>query len=186
MNLNQIQIRLTRMALKLRQRTPAVRTHLSRHLRKSLEKAQYRLGQVPKWINFTVAIFIASEAVLYAAVFVDWVFPKWANKQVDLFLCPNYSYLMYSTWYVKELSDRLSRVIFWYGCSRMASRLSDYFFLVSVVFLCFRIFDFIMFFWNFSHYTLIYLDMFYTALVMIWTIFKGYKPSTVARIKSIF
>lgn len=183
MNPNQTQNRLTRMVLKLRQRTMGglIRLNLLR-VRENLS----RLRQVPIWIRDTVVIWIAADAVTYSAVFVNWAFPIWANKEVDLFLCPGYHYNLYATWYIKFLSEQISRVLYYYAACKLALRVSDYLFLVSVILFGFRLVDAFNFIWNFCHYELVYIDMFWTALTLIWTVFKGFKPETVCKIKSLF
>lgn len=183
MNLNQSPNPLTPAARKFKRKMTEDRTHLSlRRVRESLN----RLRQIPIWIRHTVVIWIAADAVTYSAVFVNWACPVWANKEVDLFLCPGYHYTLYSTWYVKFLSEQISRLLYYYAGCKIAVKLSDYLFMVSVILFGFRIIDFLNFLWNFCHYDLLYIDIFWTMLTLIWTVFKGYKPETVAKVKSLF
>lgn len=143
-----------------------------------------RLREVPKWIRQTVVIWVAAEAVLYSSLFVNVLFPTWSNTEVSMFIGEHYT--LYGTWWVKFLSDHVSRVLYGYVAARIALRVSDYLFLVASIFLVFRIFDFLLYFWNFCHDGLVYIDLFWTALTLILTVFKGYKPETIAKIKSLF
>lgn len=183
MSLSQSRPPLTPAAQKFKRKMMEGRT---RHSLRRVKETLNRLREVPIWIRHTVLIWIAADAVTYSAVFVNWTFPVLANKEVDLFLCPGYHYTLYSTWYIKFLSEQVSRLLYYYAGCKIANRLSDYLFLVSVIFFGFRIIDFVNFLWNFCHYDLLYVDVFFTLLTLIYTVFKGYKPETLARIKSIF
>lgn len=95
-------------------------------------------------------------------------------------------YTLYATWWVKFLSDHVSRVLYGYIAAKISLRVSDYLFLVAAIFLGFRIFDLLLYFWNFCHDELIYIDLFWTALTLIWAVFKGFKKETICKIKSLF
>lgn len=166
---------------------PIRRVHLL-HLRgaKAVEAAKYRLGQVPTWIRNTVLLFVYARLINYTAIFVEWLTPAWGNHKVDLFLCPGFSCPMLFKWYVKYISVDLGWLIFSWACVKIAMRVSDYLFLVAAIFVGYHIIDVLMFVWNFQRYNLLYVDMMWTALIFIWTVFKGYRPETVAKVKSLF
>jgi len=145
-----------------------------------------RLKQVPKWIQHAVVILIAAIAQTYTAIIVNWLFPAWSNRQIDLFLCWWYHNKMYPTWYLYYISQDIEKLLITYAFAKVAANLSNYLFLVLVIILGYRIIDVLMLVWNFKRYELIYVDLFWTMLTLIWTVFKGYKPETISKIKSLF
>jgi hypothetical protein len=162
------------------------RRNLLLPLRDKVVKALFRLKQIPKWVRDAILLSILSRFVTYASIFINWAFPAWANSKIDFFLCPDYKNPMYVTWWVYYFSEDLSWLLASYVFCKIASRISDCLFLVGVIFMGYHLFDILMYIWNFKQYSLIYVDIFWTILTLIWTVFKGYKLETIAKIRSLF
>lgn len=145
-----------------------------------------RIKEVPKWIKQAVIISIAARAVTFASVLVNWALPEWANKKIDPFWCPGYSHSMYAAWWVYYFSQNIAWLLASYVTCQISARISNYLFLVMLILLSYQIFDFVMYLWNFNKYILLYADMLWTAMALSWSVFKGYQPETIAKIKSLF
>jgi|ERR1700748_9541 len=148
--------------------------------------AQSNLRRLTRWIKEIVAISIAARLITYSAMFLSWVSKPLAERIVDPFLCPWYSNPMKLKWFIYYCSQDLAWVFSSYAFCKCAVRLSDYLFLVSIILLGYQLIDAFMLFWNFKQSNLIYLDLMWTVLAFISSVFKGYKPETVARVKSLF
>jgi len=162
-----------------------VRT-LRHRLRRPLVSAINRIRQVPSWVRQTVMILCAARVVCYTAVLLYWLSPSWCLKKVDPFLCPGYHNPMVAVWYVKYICNDIELLLLSYAFCKVCTRLSDYLFLVSVIFFIYHVIDVVMFVWNFKRYDLLYFDLMWTTLALVWSVFKGYKPETVAKIRSLF
>lgn len=163
-----------------------LRNHRQIQTGRKIAYVKYRLRQIPRWMIVTMLLWVIAEAILYSAIITNWLAPDWSNRMINPWASPWYSNPMYASWWVKFLSEPISRLVYYYCGCRMALRLGDFFFLISIIFLGFRILDLMMFFWNFCRSSLLYADMFFTLITLLWTAIKGYKPETLARIKSIF
>lgn len=159
---------------------------LIRHLGKGIKTAFFKIRQAPKNIKTAVAIWVAGEAITYATLFVKWLPPAFISDKIDLFLCPWYHNPMHFKWWLYYLTEELAKFSFWLGCVKAIVNYSDLLFLVSVIFLGMRILDVLMYLWNFKEYDLMYADLFYILLTLIWTVFKGYNPEKIAKVKSLF
>lgn len=183
------QIRRRSIREKLKQKMTAVQRHLDRlrhHQGDKVDEAIKRIRSVPKWIRDCVVLAILSRLITYAAVFLERINKGLANKTVNPYLCPWYDNPMKLKWYIKFASDPIAWVLISWMICKITMRVSDYLFLVSVIFLGYHLLDTIMFFWNFERYELIYWDMILTAVILTWSIFKRYQPETIAKIKSLF
>lgn len=164
-------------------------TRLRRHQIRTasrLRYVKYRVQQVPRWIVTTTLFWLLAELVTYSAVILYWLFKDWGDKVINPWWSPWYSNPMIRIWWIKFLSEHVSRLIYYYAACRVAVRIGDLLFLMAIIFLCFRIFDIWMFFWNFCRSELVYADAMFTLISIMWTVFKGYKPETVAKVKSLF
>jgi len=173
---------------KKQQMTTAARSlhNLLCNLRDKGANSIARLNKIPKWIRDVVFISIISRFVTYLSIFINWGFPTWANRKIDPFLCPGYHNPMYTTWWIYYFTQDLSWLLASYAFCKIASRVSNYLFLVGVIFFGYHLIDSIMYIWNFKQYSLLYIDIFWSMLLLIYTVFKGFKPETIARIKSLF
>lgn len=161
-------------------------TQAGNHHRLRVPSSLLNLRQVPRWIRDTVVLSIAARAVTYAAVFMEWGWTTKAAKVIDWFWCPWYSNPMAMKWWIKYFSNDIELLLITYVVCKISAHVSNYLFLVAVIFFGYEIIDTILFLWNFKRYDVFYTDLFWTALTLIWSVFKGYTPETIAKIKSLF
>ena len=93
---------------------------------------------------------------------------------------------MVLVWWIKYLCNDIELFLISYAFCKITSKVSDYLFLVSAIFFIYHATDILMFIWNFKRYDLFYFDLMWVTLILVWSVFKGYKTETVARIKSLF
>lgn len=168
----------------IQRRLPILALIRRHRLRRPL--ALSRVGQAPKWVRETVLIMISARLITYWAIFLYRLYPVWSMVKVDPFLCPSYHNPMVRTWYIKYLCNEIELLLICYAFCKISSKVSNYLFLVSIIFLGYHMIDTLMFFWNFKRYDLFYLDLMWTVLLLIWSVFKGHKPETLSKIKSLF
>jgi hypothetical protein len=180
-SLNPSQMIHNRIRVPIHHRLP-----LLRRVVLTMRKNLTRLREIPKWVRETVVILCAARVVCYTAVLLYWLSPSLSLKKVDPFLCPGYHNPMVFVWWVKYLTNDIELFLISYAFCKIASKVSDYLFLVSAIFFVYHASDILMFIWNFKRYSLLYFDLMWVTLILVWSVFKGYKPETVARIKSLF
>lgn len=93
---------------------------------------------------------------------------------------------MHFKWWLYYLTEELCKWAVWLGTARAIVNYSDFLFLVSIIFLGCRTIDLGMYLWNFKEYDLIYADLFYIMIMLIWAVFKGHNQDRVAKIRSLF
>jgi len=157
-----------------------------RQVWRKMRKTLIRLREIPKWVRDTVVILCAARVVCYAAVLLYWISPSLSLKKVDPFLCPGYHNPMVLTWWIKYFCNDIELFLLSYAFCKISAQVSNYLFLVSVIFFGYHVLDCAMFLWNFKRYDLLYFDIMWTALALVWSVFVGYRPETVAKIKSLF
>jgi hypothetical protein len=151
-----------------------------------MRKSLMRLREIPKWVRETVVIMCAARVVCYTAVLFYWISPSLCVKKVDPFLCPGYHNPMVLVWWIKYLTNDVELFLISYAFCKISAKISNYLFLVSVIFFGYHVLDCLMFVWNFKRYDMLYFDVMWTVLLLVWSVFKGYKPETIAKIKSLF
>lgn len=143
-----------------------------------------KVGALPLWVKKIVALMLGSRIILYAWMLPHCICKKWCNKIVDPFLfwhCPQKIYYI-----ICNFSNDVGWVMLsWAMCIGMAL-LSDVLFIISVVLLGWNIADCVMFWVNYNHAPLLYIDFMWTALALIYGAIKRDDPVFFARIKSIF
>ena len=149
-------------------------------------EARLLLRLIPRRVKIVVYIAIAARLVCYSSVLVQWLFPVWSGKIVDPFICPSYSNPMPSKWVIAYFCNDIESILLAYNFGRICVELSSYLFLVSIIFLTYHLIDGLMFWWNFKQYSALYVDMLWTALIFIWSVFKGYSPETIGKIRNLF
>jgi len=144
------------------------------------------LRSLPVILKKVIILLIIGHFLLEVSSILTELFPKWSRKEVSLFVRPGFSAPMPVNWWIKYLSDDVFNVITYYCLTTIAKHVGNILFLICVIFLSYHIIDLLMYFWDFktSHY--FYFDLFYTAIIFIKLAVKGYKPETIAKIKSIF
>jgi hypothetical protein len=164
-----------------------IRRHLPlRLLVLTMRKNLTRLREIPRWIRETVVIMCAARVVCYTAALLYWLSPRLSLKKVDPFLLPSYHNPMVLVWYIKYLCNDIELLLISYAFCKISARVSNYLFLVSVIFFIYHVTDCLMFVWNFKRYDLLYFDLMWTTLAFVVSVFRGYRPETIARIKSLF
>ena len=166
---------------------------LGREVRQTLLRARegidctaLKIRQVPKNIKQAVVIWVAGEAITYTTLFVKWLPNAFNNRKIDLFLCPWYHNPMHFKWWLYYLTEEIAKWSVWIGWAKIVVHYSDFAFLICIIFLGLRTIDVLMYLWNFKEYDLVYVDIFYTMLALIWAAFNGHKPEKMAKIKSLF
>lgn len=159
---------------------------LIRRLERGIKRAILKVRQAPKGIKQAVVIWVAGESITYTTLFVKWMPSTFTNGKIDLFLCTSYHNPMHFKWWLYYLTEEIAKWSVWMGWAKIVVNYSDFAFLICIIFLGMRTIDVGMYLWNFKEYDLIYADIFYTSLTLIWTVFNGYKPEKVAKIKSLF
>jgi hypothetical protein len=152
----------------------------------TMRKSLIRLREIPKWVRETVIIMCAARVVCYAALLLYFFSPSLSVVKVDPFLCPGFHNPMVLVWWVKYLCNDIELLFISYAFCKISSKVSDYLFLVSVIFFAYHVTDVLMFIWNFKRYSLFYFDLMWATLLLVWSVFKGYRLETVAKIKSLF
>jgi len=154
--------------------------------KEAINQVYFKVQQVPKNIKQAVVIWVAGEAITYSTLFVKWLPDTFTSGKIDLFLCPWYHNPMHLKWWLYYLTEELAKFSFWLGTAKAIVNYSDVLFLVSVIFLGMRIIDVVMYLWNFKEYDLIYADLFYMLITLLWAVFKGYDTKKIAKVKSLF
>jgi hypothetical protein len=157
-----------------------------RLLRPHLRPVLRRINEIPKWIKDTTILLCTARVIPYSAVLLYWAFPSWSLQKVDLFLSPSYHNSMVLTWWIKYLCNDIELLLIAYAFCKVCAQVSNYLFLVSVIFLGYHLLDVLMFLWNFKRYDLFYFDIMWTVIALVYSVFKGYRTETVAKIKSLF
>jgi hypothetical protein len=161
-----------------------LRHRLRRHLESRSLEALYRIRQLPKWAKKFIFISAGARIITYASVFSHWINKSWSLQIVDPFLF--WSQPMPRCWLIRYFTDDLYSIMMAWTVCILAALVSDLVFLVSVIWLGWHVIDAAMFWVNYKHTPMVYLDLTWTALILIWTAMKGYSKETVGRIKSIF
>jgi len=113
-------------------------------------------------------------------------FPEWSRTQVYWFADPYYHYSTQRNDMLKFIANDLFDIGLAVIAVKAAKQFSVYLFLVLVIVLGYLIVGFIMLFWDFKTSHLFFYDFLLTIFILIKGVFKGYRPETLARIKSIF
>lgn len=139
-----------------------------------------------KVIRDCIGLLIIGHLLTEVSSILYDIWPKWSDTEVYWFLSPWYHMKMERKWYIKMAADDMLWVITFYCFAKIAKQYSEYLFLAVFILFCYHLVDLLFFWWNFktSHY--VYWDMLGTSLVLIKGIFKGYKPETISKVKSLF
>lgn len=155
------------------------------HLR-GIREVWRKLSALPKWVKYCIFISLGAEGQTFSSVMVNWICPVWASKKVDPFLRPGFHREMYVSWMCYYTSEEIKNVLVAYVLCKMASHLSNYLFLFFVILFGYSIFGLLMYVWDAKRSELMWIDGFWTVCMLTWSVFKGHKTETIARIKSIF
>ena len=169
---------LSRISAKIR------RLRLRPLLEAKLLEILFRLKSLPKWGRRFVVISAGTRLISFAGSWSYFINKQWAMKIVDPFLFS--SQPMPRCWLIKYATDDIAWIMMCWSICILAALVSDLIFLVALIWLGWHIIDAIMFWVNYKHSPMIYLDITWTSLIFMWTAIKGYSKETISRIKSIF
>lgn len=114
------------------------------------------------------------------------LFPTWSKKQIYWFLNPTFHYPTTGVWMLKYIANGIWDVMRAYIIAKLAKQYSLYLFLSMVIYVGYELVGLFMLFWDFKTTHIMFWDFLVTGIVLAKGIFKGYKPETIAKIKSIF
>jgi hypothetical protein len=154
------------------------------HPHRRLRRLVAEVKSLPVWVRQCLILIIWSRVITYTSAWLYMLFPKWSNKIVDPFLFAHQP--MPICWLIKYSTDDVSWLIISYTMCKMSAMLSNFLFLVCVIVFGWQIIDAIMLWVNYKHGHLFYIDMIWVTLALIYSALKGYRPETLARVKSIF
>ena len=139
-----------------------------------------------KTVKDCVILVIAGHVFTYMAAVIIRVWPEWSRVNVDCFWSPSFHMKMERAWYIQFGGQGLCDIITYYLLAKIAANFSDALFVVFLIFFGYHIIDFLMFWWDFNTQFYIYLDLLYTAIVLIKYALVPYKPERLSKIKSLF
>jgi hypothetical protein len=148
-----------------------------------------RLHRAPRVVRQCTLLFVLSFVVLEIPTLLKIVFPVWAQQTSrDWFLWPgivlktDYQLVWMFTFCAKDIQVILLVLI---GV-KLAKQYSPIIFIISVLVLFYVIIDALMLWICFKLWHYVYFDMITTFLILMKGAFKGYKPTTFGKLKSIF
>src|ERR1700753_1534190 len=163
----------------LRTRAKTRRHRLLRHLEASSLEVVFRLKSLPNWARKFVVISMGARLVTFASAWLYFGFKEWSLKVVDPFLFA--SQPMPRCWLIKYCSDDLSWIMMCWAVCILAAVVSDFVFLVCIIWLGWHIIDAIMLWVNYKHSPMSYLDLTWTCLILMWSAIKGYSKETICK-----
>lgn len=151
-----------------------------------IREVRVQIRSLNRVIRDCIALLIIGHLLTEVSSLLYDIWPEWSDTEVYGFVSPWYHMKMERKWYIKMAADDLLWVIVFYCFGKIAKQYSEYLFLAVFILFCYHVVDLLFFWWNFktSHY--VYWDMLGTALILIKGIFKGYKPETISKVKSLF
>lgn len=153
---------------------------------RQLAMPRRRRHTIPKIVRDCILLLIIGHGLTFISVIFYKIWPAWTEEKVDWFLSPFYRLKMEREWYFKMGADYLLNVITYYIMAKVAAKFSDSLFIVCVIFFGYHVVDCFFFFWNFNGQFYIYLDLFYTAIILIKYAVLPYKPEKFAKLRSLF
>lgn len=141
---------------------------------------------IPKPIKDCFIILIGTHLLSEVPSLFCEINEKWACQKVNPFLKPGFNGEMELVWYLKFLFMEISDIATFYCFAKIAGFYSNTLFLILVVILGYHIVDLIMYVWDFKTNHYLFFDLLWTAMILIKSTLKPFKPETIARIKSLF
>lgn len=173
------------------------RNHLNQRLRNLLRKkltmiparAVAYLRQIRRTtkvvINSILLLIIGHVATFYPATIMK-IWPKWSNEKKDWFWSPWFKMEIERYWYLKNASDYLLALITYYILAKVANKFSTSLFLACLIFFGYHVIDFFMFWWDFNGNYYVYVDLLWTAIMLIKYALFPFKEERLAKIRSFF
>lgn len=139
-----------------------------------------------KVISDCVILLIGGHAATFMSALFYKISPKWSIEKADWFLCPGFKMDMAHEWWLKLSGDYLLNVMTYYVMAKIAAKFSDSLFLICVILFGYHIVDLFMFFWDFNGQFYIYIDLLWTAIMLIKYAIVPVNKEKLGRIKSLF
>lgn len=145
-----------------------------------------RLQKTPRIIWDCVILLIVGHFLTEVASILAHIAPHWSLVKVDWFWSPNFHMQMERQWYIKYFGDSLLWIITYYIMAKIAAQFSNALFIVAFIFWGYHVLDGFFFWWDFNSDFYIYLDLLWTAGVLVKYAIFPYKEEKFAKIKSLF
>jgi hypothetical protein len=170
--------RIQRMIHRLRQDLTLIRPHLR------LLRRNWRM--IPSLIKTCIYLAIIGHALTYMPYIIHSIAPKWSYESVDWFWSKHFHYSRARYYYFKETSGNLLTLLYNIIIVKICAKFSDILFLVFFVFLGYEVIDFFLFWWDWNTQFDLYVNLFWTMMVLINAASYPYDPERIGRIKSLF
>lgn len=151
-----------------------------------VDSSRRHLRRTHKIVLQSTAWLIIGHVLTYAPVMILKIWPEWSKAKVDKFWSPWFKLEMERYWYFKNATDLFLFVVVFYVAAKIANKFSTSLFLASIIFLGYHVIDFFMFWWDFNGGFYIYIDLLWTALLLIKTSLFPFKEERLAKIRAIF
>ena len=148
-----------------------------------------RLHHIPKTTKQCTSLLIIALAIVEIPSLLNDMFPTWAHQtRRDWFLWPGIQlqndYQL--VWMLTFSAADVQKLLLAYVAAKLAKQYSIFMFLVCALVFFYFILDTLMLWICFKLWHYVYFDIFITFIVILKGMVKGYKPETIARIKSLF
>lgn len=137
-------------------------------------------------IFVSAGLLILGHALTFLPALIIIWFPHWSKEEKDWFWSPWFKMEIARFWYLKNVADYLLSIITFVVMTKIANQFSTVLFLICFIFLGYHVIDFFMFWWDFNGNFYIYLDVFWTALLLIKYSLFPFKEETLGKIRSLF
>lgn len=146
------------------------------------------LQNLPAPLRDSFFILLGAHLLTEAPSILTDLYPGWSRQIIDPFLKPGFHLAdpLPLNWYLKYMLDDVFIIMVFYCFAKICLMISTIFFVIALIYLGYHLLDLCMYFWDFKNTHVFYWDMLFTAMVLTKGAIKGYKPSTIAKIRSLF
>lgn len=162
----------------IRGRILILRPHL-RHLRMN-----WRM--IPSLIKQCIFLAVIGHALTYVPYILHKIWPVWTYQQVDMYLSSSFHRRVARYYYFKDTADNILSIISFLIIIKVSAKFSNILFLVFFIFLGYHLIDTALYWWDWNTCFDLYVDLFWTMLILINVAVFPYSSETVAKIKSMF
>lgn len=148
-----------------------------------------RLHHIPRITKQCTALLMIALAIVEIPSLLNDMFPTWAHQtRRDWFLWPGIElqsdYQL--VWMLNFSATDIQKLLIGIVAAKLAKQYSLFMFLVCALVVFYFLIDTVMLWICFKLWHYVYFDIFITFIVILKGMVKGYKPETIARIKSLF
>lgn len=164
--------------------TPKPKTTIAARIRIPI----LRLPPAPRAVKQSLIILVTAYCLTETPSLLDILIKDWVEQTGNWFLLPGF-HLKHDrqlVWMLKACTDDIFVSAWIYVAAKIAKHYSDALFLVFFICWAYSLVDGVMLWIDFktSHY--VYFDLLTTCIILAKGVFKGYKPETIAKVKSLF